>query len=69
MTIEQLNKARIPVVRIDEKLERFYGKVLFPEKLEQANNTLAKVGLPTLPKSRNNIVTNSSVGNMANNGK
>lgn len=50
MTIEQLNKAKIPIVKIDKSLEKFHGKVLFPEKLEQANKTLAKVGLPTLPK-------------------
>lgn len=52
MTIEQLNKAKIPIVRIDKRLERFHGKVLFPDKLEQANKTLAKVGLPNLSKKK-----------------
>jgi hypothetical protein len=37
MKINQLNEAKIPIVKIDKKLERFRGKVLFPEKLEQAN--------------------------------
>lgn len=50
MTIEQLNKGKIPIIKIDKNLERFYGKVLFPEKLKQANDTLSKVGLPPLPK-------------------
>ncbi len=50
MTIEQLNKAKIPIVKIDKSLEKFHGKILFPEKLVQANKTLAKVGLPNLPK-------------------
>ncbi len=50
MKIEQLNNAKIPIVRINKRLEQFKGKVLFKEKLEQANKTLAKVGLPDLPK-------------------
>lgn len=50
MDIKQLNKAKIPIVKIDKRLEKFRGKVLFPQKLEQANKTLSKVGLPTLPK-------------------
>jgi len=48
--MEQLNKAKIPIVKIDKTLEKFHGKVLFPEKLAEANKTLSKVGLPTLPK-------------------
>ncbi len=48
MKIKQLNKAKIPIVKIDKKLERFRGKVLFPEKLEKANEILSRVGLPTI---------------------
>ncbi|MFH1005201.1 MAG: hypothetical protein V1781_06885 [Bacteroidota bacterium] len=48
MKIEQLNKAKIPIVKIDKKLERFRGKVLFPEKLIKANEILSRVGLPKL---------------------
>lgn len=40
------SNAKTPVVRIDHKLERFRGRVLFPKKLEEANRTLAKVGVP-----------------------
>lgn len=46
MKPHELNEAKIPIVRLDRKLERFRGKVLFPEKLEEANRTLTQVGLP-----------------------
>ena len=49
MTIEELNNAKIHIVKIDKKLERFRGKVLFPEKLEMANQLLSKAVLPKLP--------------------
>ena len=51
MKIEELNKAKIPIVKIDKKLERFRGKVLFPEKLVLANKILANAKLPKLPIS------------------
>ena len=46
MKVEDLNKAKIPVVKINKKLEEFKGKVLFPEKLEMANKMLENVKLP-----------------------
>lgn len=46
MKVEELNKAKIPVVRINKKLEEFKGKILFPEKLELANKMLKNVKLP-----------------------
>ncbi len=48
MKLDDLNKMKTPIVKIDKKLEKFRGKILFPEKLEQANETLRKVGLPKL---------------------
>ncbi len=51
MNADQLNKAKTPIAKIDKKLEKFHGKVLFPDKLDQANKTLSKVGLPTLPEN------------------
>lgn len=48
MNLDDLNKKKTPIVRIDKKLEKFRGKVLFPEKLQQANEILKKVGLPKL---------------------
>ncbi len=46
MKISDLNKAKVPIVKIDKSLERFRGKVLFPEKLELANKLLANIKLP-----------------------
>jgi hypothetical protein len=43
-----LNKAKIPVVKINKKLETLRGKELFPDKLEMANNLLTKAKLPSL---------------------
>ncbi len=48
MKITQLNQAKIPIVKIDKKLERFRGKVMFPEKLAKANEILSRVSLPKL---------------------
>lgn len=52
MKIDELNKAKVPIVKIDKSLERFRGKVLFPEKLALANKILANAKLPTIPVSK-----------------
>ncbi len=49
MKIDELNKAKIPIVKIDKRLERFRGKVLFPEKLALANKMLGNAKLPKIP--------------------
>jgi hypothetical protein len=36
----------VPIIVFDKKLEQFRDKVLFPEKVAQANEILSKVGLP-----------------------
>ena len=46
MKVEDLNKAKIPVVKIDKKLEEFRGKILFPKKHALANEMLSKAKLP-----------------------
>lgn len=46
MKIEDLNRKKTPIVKIDKKLEKYRGKTLFPEKLKLANDILKKVGLP-----------------------
>ncbi|HTB05538.1 MAG TPA: hypothetical protein VK806_01210 [Bacteroidia bacterium] len=48
MTIKQLNKTKTPIVKINRKLDKLAGKVLFPEKVEEANRMLKKVGLPKI---------------------
>ena len=45
MTIDQLNKSKVPIIVFDKKLENLKGKVLFPEKLKRANEILKKSGL------------------------
>lgn len=50
MKIEELNKSKLPIIVYDKKLEQFRGKVLFPDKLERANEILAKAGLPKINK-------------------
>jgi hypothetical protein len=50
MNIKDLNKKK-PIVIIDKNLDFFNDKVLFPEKLEKANEMLKKHGLPVLKKS------------------
>lgn len=46
MTIKQLNKSKTPIVKINSALDKLSGKVLFPDKLEEANRILKTVGLP-----------------------
>ena len=51
--IEELNKSEVPIVKIDKSLGQYKDKILFREKLEKANETLKKVGLPKpLQKSK-----------------
>jgi hypothetical protein len=51
MTIKELNKRKTPIVIIDNSLEKYKGKVLFPEKLEKANEVLRTIGLPKIRQS------------------
>ena len=43
---KELKKRKVPIVRIDKSLNKFDNIVLFPEKLEKANEMLRNVGLP-----------------------
>ncbi len=44
--ITELKKRKIPIVKIDMSLNKYDNMVLFPVKLEKANEMLRKVGLP-----------------------
>ncbi len=46
MKVQDLNKAKIPLVKIDPKLEEFKGRILFPKKLDLANKMLENAKLP-----------------------
>lgn len=46
MKVEEINTKKKPIILIDKSLDFFNDKVLFPKKLEKANEMLKKVGLP-----------------------
>lgn len=46
MKVKELNKSKLPVVRIDSSLEKYKDKVLFKSKLDKANEMLKTTGLP-----------------------
>ena len=45
-TMLEINKKKIPAVRIDRELDKYDNVVLFPEKLAKANEQLKKSGFP-----------------------
>ena len=45
-TIQELNKSKVPIVILDKSLDKLNDVVLFPEKVEKARETIAKIGLP-----------------------
>ncbi len=47
-TIKELNKKKAPIVRIDTSLNKYNDVVLFPDKVEKANEMLRTIGLPKL---------------------
>jgi hypothetical protein len=51
MKIEDINRSKIPVVRIDKSLDSLANKVLFPEKVKLANRLLKNVSLPKLTEA------------------
>jgi transcriptional regulator with XRE-family HTH domain len=46
----ELNK--VPAVRIDKSLNKYAGKVLFPEKVEKARKAFEELGTPDNPKKK-----------------
>jgi hypothetical protein len=51
-TMSEINEKKVPAVRIDSSLDKYDDIVLFPEKLEKANEKLTKSGFPKLPKKQ-----------------
>jgi hypothetical protein len=45
-TVQELNKRKVPIVRIDASLEKYKEANLFPEKLAKANEMLKTAKLP-----------------------
>jgi len=46
MKIDELNKKKIPLVKINKDLNKYKGKVLFKKKLQKANELLDRAKLP-----------------------
>lgn len=49
---QELNNRKTPIVTIDPALNKYQGKILFPEKLEKTNKMLKTAKLPS-KKPRN----------------
>ena len=50
-SILELNEKKVPVVRVDKRLNKYDNVVLFPEKVEKAKEMLQTIGLPGQKKS------------------
>jgi len=44
--IEELNRRKVPIIRIDNSLEKYKKMPMFQDKVELANEVLKTVGLP-----------------------
>ncbi len=54
-SIEELNQRKIPIVKIDNTLNKYkQDSSLFQDKVEKANQVLKAIGLP----SKDNMVVN-----------
>ena len=42
----EIKKRKVPIVRVDTSLNKYDNTILFPDKLEKANEMLRKIGLP-----------------------
>ncbi|MEN9610410.1 MAG: hypothetical protein RLZZ628_1224 [Bacteroidota bacterium] len=49
MTINQLNKLKVPIFKINPQLNELAAIPMFEEKVAMANEILRTVGLPDLP--------------------
>ncbi len=47
-SIKELNDKKIPVVRIDNSLEKYLNMPIFQDKVDKANESLKTVGLPKI---------------------
>ena len=51
-TMLEINKKKVPAVRIDPLLDKYDKVVLFPDKLAKANENLKRSAFPTLPNKK-----------------
>ena len=66
MNIKELNKKKVPIVKIDKSLNQYGAQVLFPEKLKKANERLRTIGLPKQTQEISSLL-NESLDNKNNN--
>jgi len=50
MNIKELNEKKVPIIRIDDSLEKYVKLPLFQDKVDKANEILRTVGLPKTKK-------------------
>jgi hypothetical protein len=50
--IKELNESKVPIVKLDKSLDTLNDVVLFPEKVQKAKETIAKIGLPKKKHNR-----------------
>ena len=43
---EKIKISKTPVVRVDKSLNKYDDIILFPDKLEKANETFRRIGIP-----------------------
>ena len=48
-TIKKLNEKKVPIVQIDNLLEKYKAMPIFQDKVDKANEMLRTVGPPKLP--------------------
>ncbi|CAG5070210.1 hypothetical protein DYBT9623_02950 [Dyadobacter sp. CECT 9623] len=51
MKVREVKQSKTAPTEMDESLEKFRGKNLFPEQLAKVNAILAKSGLPKVKKA------------------
>jgi hypothetical protein len=49
-TIQELNEKNIPIIRIDNSLEKYKSMPIFQDKVDNANEMLRIIGLPKLSR-------------------
>ncbi|AFM05448.1 hypothetical protein Fleli_3108 [Bernardetia litoralis DSM 6794] len=52
MKKEDSNNIKLPKIILDERLDKYNDKNLFPEKLAKAQEIIAKYGLPNIKKDK-----------------
>lgn len=45
-TTKEQKPSKVPGMRVDESMQDLDGRLYFPEKLAEANETLRKIGVP-----------------------